>query len=164
MNANYDECKKELKRKISELSPNGDFQKICIFGAGQRGLKLYKELSARFIDIDFFCDNNKSGESIDKIRIIPFTELKEIKDTTVVIISAVDCSGIKNQLSENEFPFVYLMDDIVKLYCDIPPIKWLEEFDSQVDYTSEETQKLIGVLKKTILDICDYYEKLPATK
>lgn len=156
----YEKIKEDLRKQIYGLSDN-KADKICIFGAGRRGVKLYKELYARFINIDYFCDNNQSviGSKIDDVEIISFKELIKYKDNILVIISAVDYVNIEKQLIDNEFSYVFTMDQIYKLYCNIPPIKWLEEFDGKIDFTDEATIKLIEIFMRTIRDICSYYEK-----
>ena len=156
----YEKIKEDLRKQIYGLSDN-KADKICIFGAGRRGVKLYKELYARFINIDYFCDNNQSviGSKIDDVEIISFNELIKYKDNILVIISVVDYVNIEKQLIDNEFSYVFTMDQIYKLYCNIPPIKWLEEFDGKIDFTDEATIKLIEIFMRTIRDICSYYEK-----
>lgn len=158
---NYEKIKEALRKQIYGLAEN-KADKICIFGAGRRGLKLYKELYARFINIDYFCDNNQSviGSKIDDVEIISFNELVKYKDNILVIISAVEYEGIERQLIDNNFSYVFTMEQIYKLYCDIPPIKWLEEFDRIIDFTDECTVRLVKKFQKVILDVCEYYENI----
>jgi len=51
------------------------------------------------------------------------------------------------------------MNEIQKMYSDIPPVKWLEEFNGESDFTNECTVRLVKKFQKLILDICEYYEK-----
>ena len=157
----YNRIKAELNDIIFSLADN-KADKICIFGAGKRGIKLCKELHSRFVNVSFFCDNGseKIGANIDGVKIIAFDELMKQKDETIVIISVADGAAVSSQLSEAAFPYVYQMSDIQRIYSDIPPIKWLKEFDGKIDYTDENTIKLINVFKRTILDICSYYENI----
>jgi len=46
----YEKIKEDLRKQVYGLADN-KAERICIFGAGRRGLKLYKELYARFIKI-----------------------------------------------------------------------------------------------------------------
>lgn len=157
----YEKIKEDLRQQIYGLAEN-KADKICIFGAGRRGLKLYKELYARFINIDYFCDNNQSiiSSKIDDVEIISFNELVKYKDNILVIISAVDYVNIEKQLIDNEFPYIFTMNKIKEMYIDIPPIKWLEEFDGKVDFTDATVVELIKRFQKVILDICCYYENI----
>lgn len=157
----YEKIKEDLRKQIYCLSDN-KADKICIFGAGRRGLKLYKELLARCIKIDYFCDNNKEliGNSIDGAEIISFNELIKYKENTLVIISAVDYVNIEKQLIDNEFPYIFTMNKVQEMYIDIPPIKWLEEFNGEIDFANECTVRLVKKFQKVILDVCEYYENI----
>jgi len=53
----------ELHNFLSELS-GGKAAKICIFCAGQWGLRLFYELSCRLVSVDCFCDNSSSNMAV----------------------------------------------------------------------------------------------------
>lgn len=159
MNIDYNTIITELKNKIFALS-DGNIEKICVFGAGQRGIKLLNDLEARCIDIDCFCDNDeaKIGTVICGIPVISCSELKKYAGRTLIIVSAEKSEDIISQVKQLGFSSVVKYSDIVNLYCTIPPIKWLKEFDEIIDFSDDNVIKLINIFKKTIMDICKYYE------
>lgn len=82
--------------------------KICIFGAGGRGLELEMHLEITREKADFFCDNDKEkqGTLIQGIPCLSFEELEKEKEDTLVIVSPEEGESILAQLKEAGFPHV----------------------------------------------------------
>ena len=78
---------------------------------------------------------------------------------SAIINLIYDYVDIEKQLIDNNFLYVSTMNEIQKMYSDIPPVKWLEEFNGESDFTNECTVRLVKKFQKLILDICEYYEK-----
>lgn len=153
---------KGFREYLTNLS-NGKAKKICIFGAGEWGIRLYYELRNRLINVDYFCDNNpeKYGYLIDNRECISFDRLKEEKDDVLVIISIKTATEtIKKQLIDSDFKFFISKQEIDKNFFDVPPVKWMSSLDDiiGIDYSSDEVRMLISRFKDTIFDICRFYE------
>lgn len=159
---NFSEQIGQMKEFLAGIS-NNKTKKICIFGAGYWGIKLYYELKNKLVNVDYFCDNNptKYGYLVDNRECIPFDELKKIKNDVLVIIaikSAIDI--ITKQLKDNGFKFVLTKQELEKRFFDVSELKWMSSLDGieNIDYSSPEIQTLINKFKDTIFDVCSYYE------
>ncbi len=102
-----------LREYINTLSDR-KANRICIFGAGEYGIRLYHELSGKLVSIDCFSDNdaNKCGKDINGISCIPIYELKTLKDHTLVIVANRAPGQIVKQLKSEGFPFVITKQEI----------------------------------------------------
>ena len=152
---------------LSTLS-NGCATKLCIFCAGEWGLRLYHELKSKLVYVDFFSDNNpdKYGYITENTYCIPVNKLTDVKNETLVIVATRTPDSIVSQLKALGFPYVATKQQIDKIMFDVPPVKWITSMDSldDVDYTSKEVMALITRFKETIFDICKYYENKKAVK
>lgn len=141
---------------------DGTAKKICIFGAGNWGLRLFHELQCRLVQVDFFCDNNpdKHGYIVEGISCISVEKLMQYKDETLVIVSTVRPESILKQLQELEFPFIVTRQQLVQQLFGTPRIKWMTSLDSieNLNYSSPEILALIAKFKQTIFDVCMFYE------
>jgi len=146
---------------IAGLS-GGKAKYICIFCAGRWGIHLYHELTGRLVRVDFFCDNDarKVGYVLENTWCVPLEKLQDVKGETLVIVSTVKPDPILQQLKELSFPFVATKQDFSEQLFSVPRIKWMTAMDSlkDVDYDSPQTEALIAQFKRTIFDICTYYE------
>lgn len=91
-------------------------KKYILFGAGREG-----ENALRFFGKDrvsFFCDTYKSGREFQEKGIISISELKEIHNDYIVVITS---SVVKNvieiikELEKNEIPFILFENELCKL-------------------------------------------------
>ncbi|MHB8129580.1 MAG: glycosyltransferase [Mobilitalea sp.] len=146
-------------QKISD----GKTRRICIFGAGQYGKRLYQELTSRLIYVDFFSDNNpkKWGETIEGKLCISIDELKKMKDETLVIVAAQMPESLMKQLIEEEFIYTATMQQLEWKLSQTIPLKWISALDcmQEMDELPEEQTLLKDKLVQAIFDICKNYSK-----
>lgn len=158
---NITEQLSKLDRYIKSLSKN-KANHICIFGAGEYGIRLYQELRSKLISVDFFSDNNseKWGYIFDNIYCITPDQLKEKKEDTLVIIANRTPTEIIKQLKSEKFPYITTKQEIDGELFNVPPVKWITALENieSLDYSSPETLTLINIFNQTIFDICKYYE------
>jgi len=140
----------------------GKANRVCIFGAGEYGIRLYYELRSRLIPVAYFSDNNaeKWGYLFDNMYCISPRQLEEEKDSTLVIIATAMPDGIINQLKEKGFPYIALKQEMDDILLSVPPVKWITALDNiqDLDYSSKDVLFLINEFNQTIFDICKYYE------
>lgn len=115
--------KEEYKKKISQLLQSyernyGQFLKeryknckhICIWGVGNMGRNLPQLLKKYDIEVDCYCDNDKSKIGMDVhnygIKCISLEELLKVKDETAVIVPTRYYKEIYQQLKALDFPIV----------------------------------------------------------
>lgn len=81
---------------------------IVVFGAGQNGIQLKKYLLDNQLNVNFFCDNDKTkhGKLIDGIPCISFVELCKYKENTLVIVSPIKSEEINKILKDNKFCYI----------------------------------------------------------
>lgn len=152
---------REFREYLAGLS-GGKAKRICIFCAGNWGIRLYHELTSRVTHVDFFCDNDtrKHGYVLESAWCISLEELERLKDETLVIVSTARPDPIVRQLTDMGFPYVIKKQDLSQKLFTVPRAKWMTALDSleEVDYTSAQTEALVSQFKKTIFEICTYYE------
>lgn len=121
---NMNERLQKFHDHLSALS-DGKAKQICIFCAGNWGIRLYNELICRRVRVDFFCDNDpkKNDLVLGNIRCIPLEELQRIKDETLVIVSTARPDSIIRQLAELGFHYVTKKQDLSKYLSYAPRIK-----------------------------------------
>lgn len=159
------DIEKDTSSRINKLNDfiqglsKGKASKICIFCAGQWGLRLYHELKSKLVTVDFFADNNinKQGHIIDNVQCIPYQELEKIKEETLVIIATRTPLGIVNKLKSDKFPYIITKQQMEKILLDTPPIKWISSLDN-INYTNKETLNLMHRFNQALYDICRYYQ------
>ncbi|MCT4592698.1 MAG: glycosyltransferase [Anaeromicrobium sp.] len=97
----------KFKECIDSFS-NGNAEKICVFGAGHYGERLYYDLHSRLIKIDLFADNNpeKWGSSINGVSCISPKQLYEIKNNTLVIVAMRTPTEVVLKMKNDEYPYV----------------------------------------------------------
>lgn len=152
-------------RKLRNLIDNfsdGKAKRICIFCAGDFGIRMYYDLKDRLIPVEYFSDNDekKWGYFLDEKKCISPKELLKIKNDTLIIVSALSFGPIVEQLRTMGFPFVITKYDIESEILDTPPIKWIQALNNieELDYSSKPVLELIDTFNKAIFDICRYYE------
>ena len=113
----------ELQEYISKLS-NGKAEKICIFCAGEYGLRLSEELRSRLIKVDFFSDNDpiKWDFTFDNVPCVSPETLEFDKENTLIIVANRAPVGIVNELRFKGFPNITTKQQIDKFLFDVPPI------------------------------------------
>jgi glycosyltransferase involved in cell wall biosynthesis len=150
-----------LEMYIKELS-NGKAERVCIFCAGEYGIRLYQELRSKLIYIDCFSDNNpgKWGYLFDNVYCISPKKLEEYKQNTLVIVATRTPTEIVKQLKSQGFPYVTTKQEIDGILINVPPVKWTTALDDieDLDYSSKDALLLINKFNQTIFDICKYYE------
>lgn len=113
-----------------------------LFGAGKTGLS-----SLRYFkdDVAYFCDNNKAGQTIQGIKVLPFDDLKNLSGRYDVVISISDPKAmeeVRKQLDENNISYSEIGDfDGIK-YC------------GELEYWEKQYKNEKGLLKN------DFYESL----
>ena len=118
---------KWVKRKSSYadylIEKYKNYQDICVFGTGNMGSSLPKELMKYGIVVKYFCDNNpqKEGTIIEGIPCISLRELEKRKDKTMVIIATRYYKEIYNQLKQLGFIYIdrvfdnkFMIDEYLK--------------------------------------------------
>lgn len=152
---------RNLREYLDRFS-KGRADKICIFCAGEIGLRLFYELKSRLVHVDSFCDNNvqKHGYIVGGVSCVSFAELERYKESTLVIVSALSSGEVVKQLEDNMFPYVITKAQLDKVLYATPPLKWFYgvEGDGQIDYSSDEAKLLMDRFRETLFDLCRYYE------
>lgn len=152
---------KRLNEYITALSA-GKAKQICIFGAGEYGVRLYQELRSKLIKVDFFSDNNpaKHGYLFDNISCLDLHQLEMQKEDTLVIVASRTPTGIVDQLKSKNFPYLITKQEMDRILIQVPPVKWVTALDSieGIDYSSTDVVLLLRKFNQTIYDICKYYE------
>ncbi|HWT73637.1 MAG TPA: glycosyltransferase [Mobilitalea sp.] len=152
----------EFEKYIDKIS-DGKANKICIFGGGQYGQRLYWELDSRLIYIDCFSDNNprKWGTSIEGKQCISPQDLMKIKDETLVIVAVQMPEVIIEQLKQEGFSHITTMQQMEWRISQTIPLKWISALEDNED--SEELPKDATVVKdklnQAIFDICKNFGK-----
>lgn len=150
-----------LQQHIQDLS-NSKAHRLCIFGAGEYGMRLYQELRCRLIQVDCFSDNNQAkwGYLFDHVQCISPDKLKEEKDRMLVIVANRSPSDIVDQLRAQGFPYIATKQELDKVFYNVPPVKWITTLDAieDMDYSSKDVQLLIERFNQTIFDVCKYYQ------
>jgi hypothetical protein len=151
----------EFHKYLASLS-KGRAKKLCIFCAGQRGLKLFEELTGRMVCVDFFCDNDpdKYGYVTGNAVCVSLSSLIEQKNDTLVIISANKTKEIEAQLTALGFPYYTTKHSIQTMIDDTPPIGRTDCLDNVdgLDYSLPEVRALVNLFKRTVFEVCRYYE------
>ncbi|MFD0673618.1 hypothetical protein [Cohnella sp. GCM10027633] len=136
--------------------------RLCIFGAGEFGLRLYQELRNKLIPVAWFSDNNpdKWGYLVDNIYCVSPSEIEKEKERTLVIVANRTPDGIVKQLKTQGFPHVMTKQEIDGRLADIPSVALIAGMDrvENVDYSSEDVQMLAKRFTQIIYEICSYYE------
>lgn len=151
----------ELKREVLKLS-NGKANKICIFGTGAYGNKLYYDMSSNLLNIDYFSDNDRSkwGNTINSISCISPKKLEEYKDETLIIVSMQNPNGVIRQLKQNNFKYVIDNEVIYNIlhYTNIRELEMKKLL--KVSFYSKEVIGLINNVNEIIVDIYNYYNEI----
>lgn len=107
-----------LFEQILPVIFNGHYQ-ICIYGAGEYGLKCYYLLKDSGINTKIFCDQDerKHGIILDNIECISYEKLQNIAtDKNIVIFVCIDNGKkVKEKILYDNFQYVYLQEDIFKM-------------------------------------------------
>lgn len=150
-----------LQKYVREIS-NGKAERICIFCAGEYGMRLYQELRSKLIPVNCFSDNNPErwGYLFNNTYCIPPKQLAEKKEHTLVIVATRTPNEIVDQLKGQGFPYVTTKQEIDRILFNTPPVKWITALDNieGLDYSSTDSLLLIDKFNQTIFDICKYYE------
>lgn len=150
-----------LHNYMNELS-NGKADRICIFGAGEYGIRLYQELRSKLIPVHRFSDNNegKWGFLFDNVNCISPKQLEAEKDRTLVIVANRSPVEIINQLRSHDFPYISTKQEIDKVLIHTPAVEWMTVLNNieNLDFSSKEVLLLLNKFNQTIFDICKYYE------
>lgn len=153
--AKRNQCIKVLRR----LGDNKT-QYICIFGSGYNGKRLFYELKKRFINIECFADNNpdKWGNLLEDIFCIPPVYL-ELEREAMLVIVAMDKGKdeVVKQLHDLGMQHVVTEKEARDKLNEIPvmmPLGCIEK----IDYSSPESNYLLGRFNMMLQDTCKYYE------
>jgi glycosyltransferase involved in cell wall biosynthesis len=150
-----------LENYMKEFSA-GKADRICIFSAGEYGIRLYQELRSKLINIHCFSDNNpaKWGYLFNGIECVSPESLEIEKERTLVIVANRAPKEIIQQLTSKGFPYVTTKQEIDKVLINVPPVKWITALEGieGLDYSSKDALLLMAKFSETIYDICKYYE------
>lgn len=122
---------RDLRKHINRLS-KGNANRICIFGAGEYGTRLYKELRSKMIIVDKFTDNNeeKWGLSFENVECISPEQIHLEKESTLIIVANRNPSEIEKQLKTMGFPYITTKQEIDRLTFHVPPVKWTSALET----------------------------------
>lgn len=111
-----------LRTFIDSLS-NSQAERICIFGAGEYGTRLYQELSSKLIHVDCFSDNNpkKWGGIFNHVECISPEQLEKEKDRTLILVASRTPTEIMKQLKLQGYQYVTTKQDIDYVLLQVPP-------------------------------------------
>lgn len=96
---------------------------ICIFGAGQYGIEVLKELDRRGVYVECFCDNNsnKWETKVEGIKCISIDELCERKDKLLVLVCLSQEKEVYTQLKKLGIQEVIKKSDLEQVLFNISP-------------------------------------------
>jgi len=100
----------DLINYYKQSIPNGNkIKKHIIFGAGMFGRKLSLKFNEWKVDLDYFCDNNDSYNSleINGIKCLSFKELKKFSAEAVIFVAIKDGNQVYEQLRKHNFKFIF---------------------------------------------------------
>lgn len=148
----------QLKEKIKILS-KGRADKICIFGSGYLGQKIWHELNTRLITVDYFCDNSEKKQGTDVLGTpcISPAQLALEKEQVLVIIGLEQIQAVQVQLKQLEVPYVVRKVDIKELTFHAPVVPWFFQVQETFPETEEEKALTIRV-NQTIDRISSYFK------
>lgn len=147
-----------LKKEILKLS-NNKAEKICIFGTGAYGNKLYYDLNSKLIKVDYFSDNdsNKWGYIFDNIMCISPKELEEEKDKILIIVSMQSSTEVVRQLKQRGFKYIVNNETVYNILHKVSLNNLELEGILEIDYSSKTVIGLISKVNEIIADIYKYY-------
>jgi glycosyltransferase involved in cell wall biosynthesis len=93
-------------------------RRLCVFCAGDYGIRLFYDFRLKNIAVDYFADNDPAKHKedfLDGIPCLSFEELLKIKDDTLVIVAASTPAEILEQLRNAKFPLVTTKQEIDKM-------------------------------------------------
>lgn len=153
---------KEVFNFFNDLSN----EKVYIFGAGQRGIKLGYILENRGIDIKGFIDNNsdKIGTKIFNKECFNIdTIIKETCGDIYIIVSAKKSEAIFEQLQKLDIDMnrVYTYEKILKEHYFTPPIKEQDDYKNVHPFNHYESPypNIVEIHEKES-EIFDYQKKV----
>ncbi len=160
-----------LNLLFSESKFSIDSKKIIIYGAGERGHRLYNILKKHDIIVDFYSDSNpkKWGTNIDGVPCVGIQEFTLDKDNYCILVSPQNGQGIVIDLKEKGFPNV-TSPQVVDLATYFENIRYSKEFKTffhhghyyslypNIDEIKQEEERVFSN-KKVIKDI-DFNEEL----
>lgn len=123
-----------------------DYKYICIWGVGNMGRLLPQLLKKYDIDVDYYCDNDRSkiGMNVHNygIKCISIEDLLKIKHETAVIVPTRYYKEIYKQLEALEFPIVdrvfhvkFIIDDFLN---SIDVLEVIKKLQNTIDILADE--------------------------
>ncbi|RED57586.1 glycosyltransferase [Cohnella lupini] len=111
-----------FNEQIKQFS-DGKARQVCIFGAGNYGLRLLQELKDRQVQVDFFSDNDPSkwGLNFNQVECIEPAALSPYKENMLVLVAARTPGEIVKQLTFAGYPYVRKKQDLDTKFIEIPP-------------------------------------------
>ncbi|WP_026525951.1 glycosyltransferase [Butyrivibrio sp. MB2005] len=103
---------------LGEYLYGAGFKRVAIYGCGEVGNLLYRELINSSVEVKFFIDRLRIGQ-ISELKVIAPSELYAYKNIDLVIVTAVnEYRNIMNENKQVGIPFVSifnLLNDLLKM-------------------------------------------------
>lgn len=152
----------EFQDYIDKIS-DGKVKRICIFGAGLYGKRLFHDLNSRLIYVEYFVDNNSElwGETIEGKLCISPIEASKIKDECLIIVAAQSPDGMLEQLKKAGFLYITTKQALEFKISQTVPLKWISALDNIIDMKdlTQEVELVKNKLRQAIFDICKNYNQ-----
>ncbi len=151
---------KELENKVSLLNPSG----IIIFGCGCGGRRIQKMLSFWGIEVAFFCDNHRYGETVGGKDVLSIDRvIKEYKDYLVIIGSYEYADDMYHELVEKGFATANILLSENRLLMWARGNQYFDVFPPHKDEIFVDAGSFDG---QTLVDFCKWanhgYKKIYA--
>lgn len=142
---------------------DGKVKRVCIFGAGHYGKRLFHDLNSRLISVECFVDNNSEtwGELVEGKPCISPDELQEVKDEVLVIVALQSSDIILEELRMAGFPYMTTKQDLEWKISQTVPLKWISVLDqiAEINNFSREENLVKDKLRQAVFDICKNYNQ-----
>lgn len=98
-----------LMNELENFFYNAKNNKLVLFGASNCGIEMLRILEKRRIEVDYFCDNDKSKHQsyFNGIKVISLNELMNIDINANILITSTYYKEIYAQLKINGFKNIY---------------------------------------------------------
>ncbi len=110
-------CNKSEGKSMELFFKDNMHAKVAIYGAGDLGLKLYKEMSCFGASVTCFIDNAFSERHLDNIRVLSVDGLSSDVADIVIVTPTYDFENIRNVLGDKGLGTVVSLEEVVNGMC-----------------------------------------------
>ena len=110
-------CNKSEGKTMELFFEEKGFKRVAIYGAGDLGLKLYKEIGSMGVVVTCFIDNAFKGKLIDNIKVLRLEDLNCNEADMVIVTPTYDFESIRSELGIRGFYSIVSLDEVIKSMC-----------------------------------------------